>query len=215
MAVRLFVGNLSYSVTAAELREHFSSVGPPSSVFIPIDRASGKPRGFAFIEYGDRAHAEEAIRRLHNQPLKGRPLAVNEARAKEDRSGPAAPVPPPRPPAEREFRPSSPRPPQAASVHSPSPRSERDTRPTGFSPPLDPDSRPTRHFGPDAAPRRREKQAKRTPKSERGPKRPMRESRVGGFLSAGKEDWEEEDHGAVPFTGWDDPEGSKDNEEKN
>jgi hypothetical protein len=43
----------------------------------------------------------------------------------------------------------------------------------------------------------------------------MRESRVGGFLSAGEDEWEEDDHGAAPFTAWDDSEGGEDNEEKN
>src|SRR5437870_12474476 len=53
--VRLFVGNLPYSVTAAELKEFFSSVGSVSSVILPIERESGKPRGFAFVEFPDHA----------------------------------------------------------------------------------------------------------------------------------------------------------------
>ena len=91
MAVRLFVGNLPYDATEADLREHFSAVGPLSYVYLPTDRETGKPRGFAFIEYADRAQAEEAIRRFNNQLLKGRPIAVNEARAKEDRPRTGAP----------------------------------------------------------------------------------------------------------------------------
>src|ERR1044071_5209757 len=94
MAVRLFVGNLPYDATEADLREHFSAVGPLSYVYLPTDRETGKPRGFAFIEYAERAQAEEAIRRFNNQLLKGRPIAVNEARAKEDR--PRTGPPPPR-----------------------------------------------------------------------------------------------------------------------
>src|SRR4029434_2357530 len=80
---RLFVGNLPYDATGAELKELFSSVGSVASVFLPVERESGKRRGFAFVDSSDRAHAEEAVRRFHQQPFKGRALVVNEARAKE------------------------------------------------------------------------------------------------------------------------------------
>src|SRR5215470_13051688 len=90
MSVRLFVGNLPYSATEAALREHFSAVGPLSYVYLPVDRESGKPRGFAFVEFSERSQAEEAIRRFNNQPFMGRTLAINEARERDDR--PAAPV---------------------------------------------------------------------------------------------------------------------------
>src|ERR1044071_5419375 len=83
MPVRLFVGNLPYSTTEVELREHFSAVGPLVYVRLATDRESGKPRGFAFVEFNDRAQAEEAVRRFNNQLFKGRPIAVNEARAKD------------------------------------------------------------------------------------------------------------------------------------
>jgi len=86
MAVRLFVGNLSYDVTEAELRAHFAAVGPLSYLSLPMDRDTGKPRGFAFIEFSERADAEEAMRRLNQQEFKGRQLAVNEARARDDRA---------------------------------------------------------------------------------------------------------------------------------
>lgn len=85
MAVRLFVGNLPYSATEAALREHFSAIGPLSYIYLPLDRETGKPRGFAFVEFNDRAQAEEAIRRFNNQIFMGRPLAVNEAREREER----------------------------------------------------------------------------------------------------------------------------------
>lgn len=85
MGVRLFVGNLDYSVSETELREHFAPVGQPSQVALPVDRETGRPRGFAFVEFTDRAVAEEAIRRLHGQMLKGRALAISEARAREER----------------------------------------------------------------------------------------------------------------------------------
>jgi RNA recognition motif-containing protein len=85
MAVRLFVGNLPFSATEAALREHFSSVGPLSYIYLPIDRDSGKPRGFAFVEFSERSQADEAIRRFNNQMFMGRSLAVNEARERDDR----------------------------------------------------------------------------------------------------------------------------------
>jgi len=90
MAVRLFVGNLPYSATEANLREHFSAVGPLSYISLPTDRETGKPRGFAFVEFGDRALAEEAIRRFNNQLFMGRPMAVNEARERESRPRPSS-----------------------------------------------------------------------------------------------------------------------------
>ena len=85
MPVRLFVGNLPYETSEAELRQHFGAVGPLSHVFIPVDRETGRPRGFAFVEFAERPHAEAAINRLNAQPFKGRPLSVSEARAREDR----------------------------------------------------------------------------------------------------------------------------------
>ena len=92
MAVRLFVGNLSYATTEADLRSYFGTIAPPSQVVVPVDRETGRPRGFAFIEFQDRAHAEQAIQRFNGQVFNGRPLAVSEARAREDR-GPGGPRP--------------------------------------------------------------------------------------------------------------------------
>ena len=80
MSVRLFVGNLAFDVTEAELKEFVSAVAPPSQVRLPTDRETGKPRGFAFVDFDDRAQAEEAIRRFHQQMFKGRALAVRSAR---------------------------------------------------------------------------------------------------------------------------------------
>jgi cold-inducible RNA-binding protein len=97
VSVRLFVGNLDYSVNEAELRQHFGEVGAPAQVALPVDRETGRPRGFAFVEFADRAVAEEVIRRFNGQALRGRPLAISEARAREDRppmSGPRPPRPP-------------------------------------------------------------------------------------------------------------------------
>ena len=85
MPVRLFVGNLPYDTTEEELKDHFSPVGNLSYVFIPLDRETGKKRGFAFVEFNDAQQAQEAVRQFNNQPFKGRALAVNEARAREAR----------------------------------------------------------------------------------------------------------------------------------
>ena len=90
MGVRLFIGNLPYSATEADLRAHFAPIAEPSHVVMPVDRETGRPRGFAFVEFQDRSLAEEVISKFNAQPFQGRNLAVSEARAREDR--------PPRPP---------------------------------------------------------------------------------------------------------------------
>ncbi len=90
MAVRLFIGNLPYGATEADLRAHFAPVAEPSHIAMPVDRETGRPRGFAFVEFADRALAEQVIQKFDAQPFQGRNLAVSEARAREDR-------PPPRP----------------------------------------------------------------------------------------------------------------------
>lgn len=104
MAVRLFIGNLSYDVTEAELRAHCAALGPLAALALPTDRDTGKPRGFAFVEFRERADAEEAIRRLNHQMFKGRPLAVSEARVRGDHATPRA------------TRPAAPRPPSSAAT---------------------------------------------------------------------------------------------------
>lgn len=140
MAVRLFVGNLSYSTTEADLRAYFGTVAAPSQVVLPVDRETGRPRGFAFVEFQDRANAEQAIQKFNGQVFNGRPLAVSEARAREDR-GPGGPRPGgggfsgPRPGG------FSPRPP--GSFGGP--------RPIDVNAPAPPRSR---NFGPDAKPQR-------------------------------------------------------------
>jgi cold-inducible RNA-binding protein len=85
LAVRLFIGNLPYGATEADLRAHFAPVAEPSHVVMPVDRETGRPRGFAFVEFVERANAEEVIKRFDAQPFQGRSLAVSEARAREDR----------------------------------------------------------------------------------------------------------------------------------
>ena len=112
MPVRLFVGNLPYDATEEDIRAHFSTAGNVLNVFVPLDRETGRKRGFAFVEFNDNAQAQEAIRLFNSQPFKGRPLAVNEARAKEARppspgggAGGGGFRPGPRPPSTGGFRP--------------------------------------------------------------------------------------------------------------
>jgi RNA recognition motif-containing protein len=76
---------MPYAATEADLRSHFATVGNPSQVVIPVDRDTGRPRGFAFVEYIDRGLAEQAIQRFNQQPFMGRSLSVSEARPREDR----------------------------------------------------------------------------------------------------------------------------------
>ncbi len=84
------MGNLPYQATEDDLRTHFSQVGQPTQIVRPLDRETGRARGFAFVEYAERGPAEEAVRKFDGQLFMGRPLAVSEARAREDR-GPGGP----------------------------------------------------------------------------------------------------------------------------
>lgn len=91
MSVRLFIGNLPYSATDADLRTLFSEVAAPLQVVLPVDRDTGRPRGFAFVDFAEREAAEKVIEKFNGASLQGRPIAVSEARAREDR--PAGPRP--------------------------------------------------------------------------------------------------------------------------
>jgi cold-inducible RNA-binding protein len=94
MSNRLFVGNLPYDATEDEIRDHFAQAGAVSRVFVPLDRDTGRPRGFAFVEFEDPGHASRAIQLLHEKPFKDRSLVVNEARPNEARhtGGARAPI---------------------------------------------------------------------------------------------------------------------------
>ena len=169
MAVRLFVGNLSYDATEAELRELFSAVGPPTRIMVPVDRDTGRPRGFAFVEFPDRPVADEAIRRFNSHIFRGRPLAVSEARPREE--GGAS-------------RPSTGYAPRPSSGFSPRPLD-----PGGASPPS---ARGERNFGPPAPPKGRQRAgSKRQPYKEKA-KGPIREKTTGRFYDVGEEPGEDE-----------------------
>ena len=170
MAVRLFVGNMPYGATEADLRAHFAAVGEPSQVVIPVDRETGRPRGFAFVEYLDRPKAEEAVTRFNQQPFMGRSLSVSEARPREERpAGGFAPRPP-----GGGFAP----------------------RPGGFIPgggggfrPSGPPSPPGKNFGPPK--KKSAGSEKRWEAKERGPKGPIKErytGRLGGLYDLPDDD---------------------------
>ncbi len=164
MAVRLFVGNMPYGATEADLRAHFATVGEPSQVVIPVDRETGRPRGFAFVEYNERPLAEAAVVKFNQQPFMGRSLSVSEARPREER-GPGGPPRPgggfggPRPGGAGGFTPRAPGGfggPRGAGGFGPPPTGDR-----------------ARNFGPP-----KKKSAgteKRWENKERGPKGPIKE----------------------------------------
>lgn len=83
MATNLYVGNMSFSTTEDTLREAFAQYGTVTKVQLIMDRETGRPRGFAFVEMSDGADA--AIQALNGAQLDGRPLTVNEAKPREDR----------------------------------------------------------------------------------------------------------------------------------
>jgi RNA recognition motif-containing protein len=84
MGRRLYVGNLPYKTTDEELSALFSQVGKVESVRVMRDMATGRARGFAFVDMADAESIEKAISQFHGQPLDGRPLVVNEARPKPE-----------------------------------------------------------------------------------------------------------------------------------
>ncbi|MFQ5789600.1 MAG: RNA recognition motif domain-containing protein [Acidobacteriota bacterium] len=85
---KVFAGNLSFEITRDQLMETFGAVGPVLDVFLPLDRATGRQRGFAFVEFETEEDAARAIETLNGKELAGRPLRVNEARSKPPRVSP-------------------------------------------------------------------------------------------------------------------------------
>jgi RNA recognition motif-containing protein len=87
MGNKLFVGNLSFDATENDLQDLFAQAGAVSSVNIMQDRATGRARGFGFVEMASDADAQKAITMFNGKDLHGRALTVNEARPREDRGG--------------------------------------------------------------------------------------------------------------------------------
>jgi cold-inducible RNA-binding protein len=182
MGVRLFVGNLPYDATEIELREYFAGVGPVLSLSMPVDHETGRKRGFAFVEFGEAAHAEEAVRRFNNQSFKGRPLAVNEARAREAR-------PPGSPPRMGMSGPGGPSRPSFS-------RSGPPMR--GLEPGINPlerarSDRPNRKFGPDAKPGRKPIPGSRRQQGEVKKRGPLPERSTGRYFGLEDEVFDDDD----------------------
>ena len=82
MAKKLFVGNLPYTTNDDQLREHFAQWGEVTSATVIMDRATGRSKGFGFVEYDNDAAADDAIAKSETMELDGRRLTVSEARPK-------------------------------------------------------------------------------------------------------------------------------------
>lgn len=85
MAIKLFVGSLSWGVSDDQLADHFAQVGKVESAKVIIDRDSGRSKGFGFVEMSTDEEAKAAIDKLNNSELDGRTITVNEARPREER----------------------------------------------------------------------------------------------------------------------------------
>lgn len=86
MNTKLYVGNLPFSTTENDLQDLFTQHGAVTDVHLVMDRATQRPRGFAFVTMGDSTAAEAAISSLNGYKLEGRALTVNEARPPEPRN---------------------------------------------------------------------------------------------------------------------------------
>jgi cold-inducible RNA-binding protein len=84
---KLYVGNLPYNAAEPELRALFEQVGEIADVTVITDRETGRSKGFGFVEMATEEGAQEAIRRFNGFQMNNRPLTVNEARPREERSG--------------------------------------------------------------------------------------------------------------------------------
>jgi len=87
MASKVFVGNLDFNTTRDEVEALFAQVGTVRDVFLPTDRESGRPRGFAFVEFESDEDAAKAIEKFNGHDLGGRALRVNAAEDRPPRAG--------------------------------------------------------------------------------------------------------------------------------
>ena len=88
MASKVFVGNLAFKTSRDEVQSLFAQAGKIKDVFLPTDRESGRPRGFAFVEFESDEDAQRAIEKFNGYELGGRPLRVNAAEDRPRGSGP-------------------------------------------------------------------------------------------------------------------------------
>jgi RNA recognition motif-containing protein len=84
--MKIYVGNLSFNTSESQLRELFEAHGPVTSATMVMDRETGRPRGFGFVEMGDE-QARAAMAALNGHNVDGRPLTVNEAKPREGGGG--------------------------------------------------------------------------------------------------------------------------------
>jgi RNA recognition motif-containing protein len=82
--MRIYVGNLSYSVTSDAIQAMFAQHGQVEEVHLPMDRETGKPRGFAFVTMPNDQEAQAAMAALNGSEMEGRTLNVNEARPRPE-----------------------------------------------------------------------------------------------------------------------------------
>ena len=87
MSMKLYVGNLSYSITSQELEDMFAEHGKVNSAQVIQDRDTGRSKGFGFVEMNDANEARAAMETLNSKDVDGRSLTVNEARPREERVG--------------------------------------------------------------------------------------------------------------------------------
>lgn len=83
--MNIYVGNLPYTVTEADLTQAFSAFGKVSSVTLISDKFSGQSKGFGFVEMPNNSEADAAIKGLNETPFKGRNITVNQAKPKTDK----------------------------------------------------------------------------------------------------------------------------------
>lgn len=88
MSAKVFVGNLDFNTTKDEVQSLFSQIGEIKDVFLPMDRESGRPRGFAFVEFANDEDAAKAIEKFNGHELSGRALRVNAAEDRPRSGGP-------------------------------------------------------------------------------------------------------------------------------
>src|SRR5947199_3916210 len=87
MPSKVFVGNLDFNTTRDEVQSLFAQVGAVRDVFLPNDRETGRPRGFAFVEFENDEDAAKAIEKFNGYELGGRALRVNAAEDRPPRTG--------------------------------------------------------------------------------------------------------------------------------
>ncbi len=78
--MKLYVGNLSFNTSESQLRELFAAHGEVASASLVMDRDTGRPRGFGFVEFNNDEHAKAAMNALNGKNVDGRDLTVNEAK---------------------------------------------------------------------------------------------------------------------------------------